>query len=488
MLLLSWLQVGAFGGAGPLDEPGALAECVQDSRCIAPAGDLAADFLRDAAASAEGVAVGLSPAIVRGEGFTMELSAQSFALPTPKAPEGVAVAPVVPRLGLGGFVGQRIRAGGGLQGGALVPLDGADMGFTFGGRGGLALSAPGERWWVGLEGDVGYSIVRGTLIEDPDAVAEDVSGLALDVRDCIGECPDVLTLLHAGVDSVFTLDVDSTTSLFGRVGAVFQDQAFDVGVDGSTWGWSGLLPRMTLGASYRPQTRVWLSAAVRLGALERNLEPGYALLSLASLGLGYRFGAEPPPPTVMPPPRVEKTTEELPPVLVPKIPIVEHPDLACGPDQIPTGAPPPLGLEGWCVIIDERGHVLPDGLYLKWHDPERIAVKGENHLGRPSGTWTEFHTSGTLASYGAYSDGLKEGVWRTYFASGQPETEGTYHRGQQTDEWRFWTEDGRGSTEGRFLNGARDGQWRDYRDNELVRLRTYRDGNLVSDELFAVPR
>jgi hypothetical protein len=487
--LSGWGWAAAWGGAVPVGgDSGLLRDCVQEPLCAETVGAAGADALREAAAAAEGLAVGLSPAVVRGTGLSMELSAQTLVLPALFAPNGVDVVPAIPRLALGGFAGRRLRYGGGVQGGVAAPTGSDDMGFSFGGRGGLALGSPEERRWVGFELDLGYATVQGDLFDDHSRAASALTGREMVAPECLGPCTDVLNMLHVGVDSTFTLDVDAMTVLFGRVGGVFQRQTLAVEADESRWAWNGLLPRLTLGAAYRPQPHALLSAAVRLGLLEENRNPGSGLLWLAAVSLGWRFGpdAAVPQPIAAPPPAPVVLAPA--PVVVPKIPVAEHPELECGPSRIPTGAPPPLGLEGWCVMIDERGNVLTDGPYLRWHDPEHIAERGENRMGRPAGTWTKLDPQGALLSHGVYADGLKEGLWRTFYPSGQRETEVAYHRGRESGSWMAWTEDGQGHTAGNYVNGVRDGIWVDYRDGAAVRRRVFRDGNVVDDEFYELPQ
>jgi hypothetical protein len=486
---LSWWGPAAWGGAEPVGgDSGLFRDCVKEPLCAETVGAKGADALRDAAVAAEGVAVGLSPAVVRGTGFGVELSAQSLALPGPFAPGGVDVAPAIPRLALGGFAGRRLRYGGGVQGGVAAPMDGVDMGFSFGSRGGLALGSPEERRWVGLELDLGYATVQGDLFDDRSRAASSLAERQIVAPGCQGPCTDVINMLHVGLDSTFTFDVDTTTVLFGRVGGVYQRQTLAVEADDSRWAWGGVLPRLTLGAAYRPQPHALLSAAVRMGLLEENRNPGAELLWLASLSLGWRFGPDAPIAQPIAPPAPAPVVVEAPPVVVPKIPITEHPELECGPGRLPTGAPPPLGLEGWCVAIDERGNVLADGPYVRWHDPEHVAERGENRLGRPAGTWTVVDPQGALLLHGAYTDGLKEGVWRSFYPSGHPQTEGSFHRGKESGQWVTWTEDGTGVTQGEYWNGVRTGIWTDHQHDQLVRRREYRDGNLVSDERYSLPQ
>jgi hypothetical protein len=170
------------------------------------------------------------------------------------------------------------------------------------------------------------------------------------------------------------------------------------------------------------------------------------------------------------------------PVVVPKIVIATHPELDCGTSSVPTGFPPPKGLEGWCVSITEDGRVVQDGPYIRWHDPDHIAERGEFSDDHRSGTWTQYDPTGALLAHGNYSEGFKEGLWRTFYPSGQPHTEGRYEHGQETGQWVIWGEDGTTSVVGEYWNGLRTGTWWDYQGTVPVRERFYRDGIMTLDD------
>lgn len=481
-----WLLGSAFAGSvAEVEGGGVLAGCLGDPACAATVGELAADTLRAAAMSAEGLGLGLSPAMVRGSGVGVEVSAQSLSLPTGTAPRGADFVPGIPRLAIGGFGGGRLRVGGGIEGGSAVPTDGLDLGFTVGGRAGVAIGSPDERRWVGFEVDGGYALVEGVMFEDPRRTAVELSQTAtVSVPECpIIPCVDVISLVHAGFDTVLAYDADPTAVLLVRLGGVFETQTLDVALDGSRWRWTGILPRATFGAAYRPDPRAWVAAAVRFGLLEASETSERSRIPwLGALSIGWRFGPEDIGAAARNPVVIPVAAPA--PVVVPTIIRVEHPALDCGPSGVPTGVPPPLGLEGWCVAITEDGRVVQDGPYVRWHHPEQIAEQGNFTADRRSGTWTEYDATGALLSHGLYDDGLKDGLWRTFYANGQPHEEGKYERGHKTGQWIIWGEDGATSVVGEYWNGERTGIWRDYTGATRTRERIFRDGVMMTEEQY----
>lgn len=482
-LALVGAEVALAGSVAEVEGSGVLDPCLADGDCAAEFGELAADTLRAAAMSAEGMGIGLSPAMVRGSGLGLELSIQSLAIPPGVAPDGADMAPAIPRLALGGFGGNRVRVGGGIEGGAALPTDGYDLGFTVGGRMGFVVGSPDQRRWVGFEVDGGYAVVEGVLFDDPGRAAVAVPApVALAVPACpILPCVDAMRMIHAGIDTVLSYDIDPTAVLLLRLGGVFETETFDVALDGTRWSSSGILPRATLGAAYRPNPRAWVAAAVRATLLEASETSTRSRVPwLASLSIGWRFGPElvgavVAEPVVVPQPRT---------VPVPNIEVRPHPDLECGPNALPTGLPPPFGLEGWCVAITEDGRVIQEGPHVRWHTPEQIAESGSYTANLRSGTWTVYDPSGALLSHGTYVDGLKEGMWRTYYPTGDRRSEGKYEHGAETGQWILWGEDGNSETVGEYWNGQRTGIWRDYVGGVRVRERTFREGLLMTDEQY----
>jgi hypothetical protein len=484
--VIGWVGSAALAGTAIQGSGSALAPaCLDDEVCAQDA----ADLFRAAGMAAEPAALGISPAVVRGRGVSLEASAQS--VPGFLPPAGVDVLPFVPRLGLGGTGGTRTRWGGGIEVGGAPPSDGVDLGFTAAGRFGFAVASPDEREWVGLEVDGGYGLVQGVLFDHVDQAAVDLGVDPEALPRCGYPCTDALNLVHAGIDGVIAADVDPTAVVVVRLGGAYERQALDLALDGSTWSWSGLVPRATFGAAYRWGSQGLLGAAIRLG-----LAPPGPFSNLgrvpwsATLSGAWRFGPDEPVSTRIVPTLAQDEPAPAPapaPVApIPTVRRVSHPDLDCGPDRIPTGDPPPSGTEAWCVAIDDATHrVVLDGPYLKWYDADHIEQRGQNADDQHVGTWVHYGPDGTIDTVGDYADGVPNGTWRTYYPSGAVRSEMTWVDGRQTGESRDWGPDGRTCVVGQWLNGQRNGDWLEYVDNQLVHQRTYRSGVLVAEQRYA---
>lgn len=488
-LALAWaVPAGAADGVTVKGaDQSVLAACLADRACGASVRRRAADVLGRAGMAGEGAAIGLSPTVVRGEGLVIEIAAQS--IPGWEPPRGVDLVPAIPRVGFGGVGGQRVRVGGGLEGGGALPVDGVDLGYAAGARGGVALGSPSGRQWVGFELDAGYAIVQGVLFDQPDLSA-DALGADEELRACPYPCTDTVNLVHVGLDTTLALDVDPTAVFYARLGGAVQVQSLDVAADHTVWGFAGLVPRATFGGAYRFDPRALLAASFRFGLTEPvPVRPAQQFPWTSTLTLGWRFGAL-DAPAPRPPPVVEAPApapvEPVAPAPVPKIIVVEHPELSCPEGTLPTGSPPPFGIEGWCVTIDEEtNRIVMQGPYVKWYDDDdHIEQRGQYHHDERVGTWVHYSLDGAVDTVGDYVDGLMSGTWHTYWPSGKARSEMHFEGGRQTGESVDWSEDGATTLVGSWLNGERDGVWREYVGDTLVSERTYRDGLLTTEQRF----
>jgi hypothetical protein len=485
------LSAGLVAPSGPawagttaqLASPGALGPCARDPVCGARVGEAVADELRAAAMGAEAFGMGMSPAVVRGTGGLLELSAQSLAMPNFVAPAGVGLAPAIPRVGLGGVGGSRVRVGGGVELGAAVPTQSSEVGFGGGAHLGVVVGDPSGRRWVGFEVDAGIGVVQGQLVDQPRQVAQEelFAGVPIEVVDCGVSCLDQAILGYAGVDTVMAYDIDSTTVIGLRLGGGYQAGDLEIASTRSRWTFSGVSPRAGLLAAYRPHPRAIVGLGARLAILRPAQSSSRTRLPwTGAMTFGWRFGVE-APAAAPPPPLVPAPVPAAPaPVVVQKISVVEHPELQCEGNRMATGVPPPMGLMGWCVTVTDAGVVVADGLFIEWHDEEHIRRRGMNENGLKTGQWTEYDPQGVLVSQGTYVEGLEEGIWTTY-EGGRAKSEGRFVRGKEVGQWMYWTSDG-GSLTGEWVNGRRDGLWREYdSEGRVVRERFYRDDMLQSE-------
>ncbi|MEQ1570637.1 MAG: hypothetical protein ABMA64_33720, partial [Myxococcota bacterium] len=168
---------------------------------------------------------------------------------------------------------------------------------------------------------------------------------------------------------------------------------------------------------------------------------------------------------------------------VPRIQVVEHPDLQCEEGQLPTGQPPPYGLEGWCAAIDAGTlRQVMDGAYLRWYDADHVEQRGQYESDARIGTWVHYDPNGVVDTVGEFVDGVMSGTWRTYYPSGAAKSEMAFEAGRQTGPSVDWSADGRRVVVGSWALGERDGVWREYVDGQLTNERTYRMGVLQLEE------
>ncbi|HHO50405.1 MAG TPA: hypothetical protein ENK18_05910 [Deltaproteobacteria bacterium] len=400
----------------------------------------AAAQFADVGLAHEHVPLATSVALARGGGVVMELELQSFPLPAGLPPQEFRVAPVLPRLSVGGAGGRELRWALAAHGVGSVPLDGLDPGLGGGISGGVSVGVPDQTLWLGLEADLGLS-----------------------TQGALGEAHRQLAV---SVDTVASADVDATTSVFLRFGGTFVDQRSATAL-GNTIA-SGLGPRIAAGAGYRPDDRTLVSVAGRLAV--RGEAPRVPITAV--IGLGYRLGPplEPPPP---PAPIVPVASSQR----MPSLPVVSHPLLRCDPPTLAVGQPPPYeGLKAWCVRIEGDGRIVQHGMLLRWHDASTIAEKGSYDAGKRHGAWTTYYEDSTLKSEGSYIGGKKDGLWRTFHPDGSPASLGRWLGGKQVGRWEYFDAYGN-RTEGMYEDGLREGDWitLDPEGNE-IRLVNYQGG------------
>ncbi len=389
-----------------------------------------AQSVPDLGFATERFGVATSAAVARGNGVVLELQGQSLVLPGAVAPEGVDVAPVVPRLALGGTGGERTRWSAGVHGGGLVP-----SGVVGGGFASVAFGTRGV--WSGFELDGSYA----TSIADTP-----------------------LDHLAVNASSVIAGDVDTTTTLFLRFGGAGTLSGDDELV---------VSPRAGFGVGYRPHSSAVLGLSLH-GALRAD-DPRVPWA--AALTLAWRFGdvLAPPEPKAL----VVQTSK------APIVEEVQHPLLVCEEGQISTGAPPPFGRETWCVVITEDQQVVRQGPYLRWHDAKNVAERGQYDDGRRTGDWQEIHRSGFVGAEGAYVKDLKHGPWKMYFPNGSLDREGAFWNGKEDGEWTYHRSDG-GRLVGSWEAGSREGEWLVYDDRGHVTQKlVYKDGMQVHREMVS---
>jgi hypothetical protein len=467
-----------------VDAGSAVEPCVDQAPCARVLEQRGADLLRAGAASAQGAAIVVSPTLSRGSGLVAEVSVQSLAFAGLRPPGTLAVAPTVPFVAVGAVGGGTVRGGGGVYGGGLVPTGrGGEGGFGVGGRAGIAVGATSSPAWVGLEVDGGYAFARGSLVDLRDAAP-----YGLDFPACPAPCTDTVDLLHAGVDSALAVDVDPTATLFLRLGGEAGLHRLILDVDKTVVAFAGITPRTTAGAVYRPHPNAALGASVRMSLLEPSeAEPRSRASWSASLSAGWRFGppAAPRPEAAPVPSSPSPVPVPAPrPVMVPKIVQVEHPELRCPAGTVGTGAPPPRGLAAWCVTVDPLGRVILEGPYVEWHDPDRVAARGQHAADLRSGVWTHYDLAGRPVETGSYEEGAKVGVWQTFWPDGAVRAETTFVHGRESGPYAEWSEDRQTVVVGHWANGERDGAWRVFVAERLVSERIYRGGLMISEQRF----
>jgi len=336
--------------------------------------------------------------------------------------------PVVPRVGIAAF---------------LEPADAVLVGLRIGGAGilgtdtvapageaavAVALGSRERTVWTG--GEIGVGITPGE-VETPDAA-----------------------LLAA---ATFGVDVDPISSIGFRLGMAA--------------GANGLEQRHGLVASFRPAPRTGISAGVHGGVAQ-----GTHSLA-AQLTFHQRLG-----------PLTDAWTE---PVVVVEsvidVDIQEHPELQCEEGDVPTGRPPPLGLEGWCARVAPNGTTTRHGPYVRWHDMVTVAERGQYTDGLRSGTWEAYDHEGNLRERGDFVAGKEDGAWTNTFADGSIFEEGDMRAGERDGRWRFYDREGRLDVEGSYADGRRVGPWYDYGDDGTrVRERRYEDGRMMQDQRLVV--
>ncbi len=466
-----------------LDGPTLLDGCLGDPDCDVVSRETIADGLRDAGLASEHIGIGTHAALAASHGVALEIGAQSYALPPggPGVPPlGVGIAPVVPRLGIG-FVGgdlpSRARAALAFHGAPPIPM-GDDMAWSAGAQISLAWSDAAANAWAGIDLDLALSSARGSLLDRGLLEGLDTS---VSVPRCPKPCADRFEGANAALGTTFRFDIDELTPVFAGLGGVLSTQTLTAAIDSSTWRWVGLQPRARLGIGYRPAPQGLMAVAFN-GGWKGATERGRSRLTWAATAvLAWTVasrGDEPPAPMVAPPAPVVVPPAAL--RLLSTVERTEHPELTCERSTLPTGQPPPLGLEGWCVRVADHGEVMRHGVYVRWWEPDQVAERGQYLDGQMTGTWSQFDPQGVLVAQGPYAKGPRHGIWTTWFASGRIESQGEYLRGKAHGPWVYHSDLWGGRTEGTWVNGQRTGSWLDFGpDGEPRGERVYRDGRLL---------
>ncbi len=336
--------------------------------------------------------------------------------------------PVVPRVGLAGF---------------LEPADAVLVGLR---AGGAAVLSAGRA-------DPAVEVALATALGSRERTVWTGGEAGVALTPTAAGALDTALLATA----TFGVDIDPLTSLGFRLGMAV--------------GPSGIEQRHGLVATYRPAPRTGLS----VGAHGSIADGVHGLTT--QLALQQRLG---PLREGWTPPVVVETS-------VVDVDVQKHPELRCGEGDLPTGRPPPLGLEGWCVSVAPNGTTVRNGPYVRWHDMLVVAERGQHTDGRRSGEWTSYDHDGNVRESGTFVAGREEGSWTTYYADGAIADEGSMRAGERDGPWRFYDEEGRLDVEGSYLDGGRVGSWYDYDDAGFrVRQRIYEDGRMLADERLVV--
>ena len=397
--------------------------------------------------SIEPVSLGSTAASARRPGLVAEAQLGSMRLAN-AAPDDLGVLPVVPRLWIG--VVEKTQSGlqwsVGLQGAVLAPVRAASFGSGAGVQGGIAFPGPKRRLWTGVDIDLGrfdFTTASGRIRQ-----------------------------FGLGAGYVVSWRMSKRLTAFGQFSGRFNrvvDEA--AGEAGRTF---RLEPRTVVGASWTDKRQLTYSLGLRAGIRDAD-DPirfplGLVLSVTARVGQLERFEQRE---------AVEEDVVEEPenPTLSTALP--SHPQLFCDPGTFAIGVPPPRGREAWCSREDDQGRLVRHGLYLRWHDDETIAERGQYVNDRRAGEWVLHAPDGTLIGRGPYLDGERHGLWMTWFEDGEMASQGSWYKGVPDGDWTYYTKAGV-RIEGRWDRGVRDGQWLDYdTSGTILRRREFLSGQLI---------
>jgi len=394
--------------------------------------------------SIEPVSLASTAAAARQPGLVAEAQLGSMRLAN-AAPADLGVAPFVPRLWVG--VVEQTRSGAqwsvGLQGALLAPLRTSSFGSGAGLQGGIAFPGPAGRLWTGVDLDIGRF----------DFTSEDGR-----IRQ-FGAGAGWVVALRAG------RRITLSGQFSGRLNRVVDEAAGEAGRT------LRLEPRATIGASWVGDlftTSLGLRAGLR-DADAIRFPLALVLSESARFGQIDRCDEDEV--------EVEEDAPDEAPALSTALP--SHPQLFCDPGTFAIGVPPPRGREAWCAREDEQGRLVRHGLYLRWHDDDTIAERGQYINDRRAGEWVLHGTDGTLIGRGPYLEGERHGLWVTWFDNGTMASQGSWYKGVPDGDWTYYTKAGV-RIEGRWDRGVRDGEWLDYdASGTIIRRREFLSGQLI---------
>lgn len=367
-------------------------------------------------------AVGTSAAVADGPGLVFDLGVGAG----PFLPDGRP--PIAPRASVGWLAGPTDDALllGVVAGTAATVPDLGDVTTELRLTG--AVGSPLRTTWVGLD------LAAGPVLRDDGVV------------------------LRGAAVGTLAADLDPLTTITVRMGAVLGH---------------AVAPTLGLGFVYRPSR----SAHVAVGAdAERHDGLGLARYpSSAHVTFGGRVG----PDTVQPEAPGAYSVEAVRDAPEDFVDVREHPMLTCPGDALPTGRPPPLGREAWCVrVVGEE--VVRDGPFVRWHDVANVAEVGHFTLGQRSGAWSAYDPEGMLREAGLFEHDLEQGLWTTYYPSGGIEERATFVDGELHGPWELFAPEGHVTVVGAYEHGRRTGVWLDLSlEGVPVRERLYEAGRLV---------
>jgi hypothetical protein len=211
---------------------------------------------------------GASAIVGKGNGFVVELNAQTPAFGDPNILlDEVNLPPVIPRLEVGYQVGSYTYDDPYPQFAASAyafpPIRLGDYStFSVGGTGSVSVPLTTHFVWAGAEVDVSYGAVGGPFVGDGDVIDDidlvssfvDVQTPACDATSdgCIDRFRTVTVMPRLG----FSLEPHPVVYAYGKLGIGYTGSAIDVAYDASGWALRGVQTQFSYGGGARFGDRV----------------------------------------------------------------------------------------------------------------------------------------------------------------------------------------------------------------------------------------
>jgi len=109
-------------------------------------------------------------------------------------------------------------------------------------------------------------------------------------------------------------------------------------------------------------------------------------------------------------------------------------EVACGPEMVMRGHPPPDGDELWCRT--KSG--INQGPWKMWHKNDRLSMQGAFLDGKWHGLFRYWDVSGILWRQVIFENGKLHGSVMTYWPHGQKQSEGVFDNNLKDGLWRFY--------------------------------------------------